>query len=95
MFLMIGVFWGVTQSAQKPVLTAPFPFPKKVSDQIAEDVGSSIAPSIMKSQYGIGVRQAVSILKKSVFNKYMTSLKFIQNFHLTLYLNQNDTYANT
>lgn len=59
---MIGVFWGVTQLPQKPVLTGPFPFPKKVFDQIAEEVGSVIAPSIMKSQYGMGVRQAVSIL---------------------------------
>ena len=67
-FLIMGVFWGVTQFPQNPVLTAPFPFPKNSLDHIEEDAGSFIAPSIMKSQYGIGVRQAVSILKKKKEN---------------------------
>lgn len=62
MFLMIGVPIGVLNRANGPVRTGPFPFPKKSSDQTMEVVGSIISLSVVISQYGIGTRQAVSIL---------------------------------
>lgn len=62
MFLIIGEPVGVLNRPKGPVKTGPFPGPKKRSDQTIDRVGSIISLSVVISQYGRGVRQAVSIL---------------------------------